>query len=41
VGYRELSDDVGEELILDAGDLVFKEELLLLESLELECVGAA
>ncbi len=37
----ELSDDVGEELVLDAGYLVLEVELLLLEPLELERVGPA
>ena len=30
-----LSDDIGEELVLDAGDLVLEIELLLLQALEL------
>ena len=34
-------NDVGEELILDSGNLVLQEKLLLFEALELECVGAA
>ena len=36
-----LGDDVGQELILDAGDLVLQEQLLLLQPLELELIGAA
>src|SRR5512147_1995507 len=36
-----LSDDVGQELILDAGDLVFQEQLLFLQPLELKLVGTA
>src|SRR3990170_1730637 len=38
--YR-LGDDVGEELILDAGDLVLEGELLLFQALKLKRVGAA
>src|SRR4029450_4030139 len=37
----DLGDDVGEELVLDAGDLVLEKELFLLEPLELKRVGAA
>src|SRR3990170_2470519 len=38
--YR-LGDDVGEELVLDAGDLVLEGELLLFQALKLKRVGAA
>jgi hypothetical protein len=38
---RELGNNVGQELILDAGDLVFEEQLLLFQPLELKLVGAA
>src|SRR5262249_12114024 len=34
-------DDIREELVLDAGNLVLEVELLLLEPLELKRVGAA
>ena len=36
-----LGDDVGQELILDAGDLVLQEQLLLFQPLQLELIGAA
>lgn len=34
-------DDVGEELVLDDGDLVFQGELLFLEPLDHQLIGAA
>ena len=37
----KLGNDVGQELILDAGDLVLEEQLLLFQPLELKLVGAA
>jgi hypothetical protein len=36
-----LGDDVGQQLVLDAGDLVLEEQLLFLEPLQLELIGAA
>jgi len=39
--HKRLSDDVGQELVLDAGDFVLEVELLLLEALELEVIGTA
>jgi hypothetical protein len=37
----KLGNNVGQELILDAGDLVLQEQLLLLQTLELKLIGAA
>jgi len=34
-----LSDDVGEELVLDRGDAIFDRELLLFQALDQELVG--
>ena len=40
-GSASLGDDVGQQLILDAGDLVLEEQLLLLQPLQLQLIGAA
>src|SRR4029077_2491779 len=37
----KLGDDVWQELILDAGDLILEEQLLFLQPLELKLVGTA
>jgi len=37
----KLGNNVGQELILDAGDLVLEEQLLLFQPLELKLIGAA
>ena len=36
---RPLSDDVGQQLALDLGDLVFEKQLSLFQPLQLELIG--
>lgn len=38
---KQSSDDVGEELVLDDGDLILQRQLLLLQALDQQLVGAA
>jgi len=40
-GKLSLGNDIGQELVLDAGDFVLQEQLFLFQALELELIGAA